>query len=285
MTITAYTLSSSCRVEDVDKTASLGTGTNMTNTVKLEGNQDISAPVLLVNSTTKPSFNYVYIDTFGRYYYALTPVWVSNNLWRVPLQVDPLMSFKTGIGNIVGIASRLADEGGHTMIIDDELVTEQEQYSDLSYDTFAVKSGSVGFDTTSASNKRIVFQGYSGGDVRPTPTPTYSTSFDPDSGNVTSSGTNWICDTATSGTFWVNMMSGEEYVNYVEYTTGGNTLRMTYNGGYNTFKTGTILPTMTVLYQSQTRPATSIAYSLVLTDGSRLSGNTIIVFAPQSQNT
>ena len=44
-----------------------------------------------------PSFNYVYIPSFERYYYVTEIVFINNNLWSISLSVDVLMSFASDI--------------------------------------------------------------------------------------------------------------------------------------------------------------------------------------------
>lgn len=89
----------------VDKTAYLGTATAYTADYGFEGNQNVETPSIIINSTTQPDFNYCYIDSFNRYYYIIAKTWISDSVWRLSLLVDPLMSFKTDIGNQAGICT------------------------------------------------------------------------------------------------------------------------------------------------------------------------------------
>lgn len=81
----------------------LNTGTSFN--VTLKEDTSVLNPVLVFNAATTgmpapftPSyFNYAYIPTFSRYYYVTD--WVNiNALWECHLTVDPLASFRTGIG-------------------------------------------------------------------------------------------------------------------------------------------------------------------------------------------
>lgn len=47
-----------------------------------------------------PSFNYVFIPSFGRYYFVNNITFVSNNLWVMSLSVDVLNSFKDDINDL-----------------------------------------------------------------------------------------------------------------------------------------------------------------------------------------
>lgn len=44
-----------------------------------------------------PKFNYVYIPSFGMYYYVTDVIFIANNIWNIELAVDPLMSLKDQI--------------------------------------------------------------------------------------------------------------------------------------------------------------------------------------------
>lgn len=54
-------------------------------------------PVIMIHAENLSQFNYAYIPQFHRYYYIRDIVSVRNDLWRVSLTVDPLMSFKNDI--------------------------------------------------------------------------------------------------------------------------------------------------------------------------------------------
>lgn len=55
---------------------------------------NILTPTLLLEMESIPVFNYVYLDIFNRYYYVTRIDSVRNNLWRISLKVDVLMSYK-----------------------------------------------------------------------------------------------------------------------------------------------------------------------------------------------
>lgn len=123
--------------------------------------QDITAPTISISSPTIPTFNYVYIPTFGRYYFASTPVWEGSNLWSIPLLTDLLYSFKDKILNLHAIASRLEDQGKHSMIIDDRITAEATQYEDIDIVPMVAVDNKK-FDIQDNDNQRIVFSCFSG---------------------------------------------------------------------------------------------------------------------------
>lgn len=53
-----------------------------------------------------PNFNYVYINAFSRYYYVTGITSVRQNLWRIDLSVDVLMSYKDEILNLTAHIDR-----------------------------------------------------------------------------------------------------------------------------------------------------------------------------------
>lgn len=66
----------------------------LTGTLREESS--IIEPVITIERASPTGFNYVYIPEFGRYYYLKGPegiVVVRNNLLRLHLKSDPLMSF------------------------------------------------------------------------------------------------------------------------------------------------------------------------------------------------
>lgn len=92
MTITLYKNTS--EKERISKTltgAISKTGTLRTDTSLID-------PVITVTSTTNlSSYNYLYIPSFGRYYFITDITVVKNNLWQLTCHCDVLMSWKSQI--------------------------------------------------------------------------------------------------------------------------------------------------------------------------------------------
>lgn len=85
------------------------TPNTITGTLKQECS--ISSPVILIEIENPVGYNYAYIPEFSRYYYISDMVSVRNNLWRIYLTVDVLMSFKDYIVNIPVILSDTEETG------------------------------------------------------------------------------------------------------------------------------------------------------------------------------
>lgn len=73
---------------------------------------DISNLSYLINNA-----NYLYISSFGRYYYITNIISVNQNLWEVHCHVDVLMSYKDSIKAQNAIIAR--QEGLYNLYLDD----------------------------------------------------------------------------------------------------------------------------------------------------------------------
>ena len=62
---------------------------------------DVVDPSIVIEQATLPSFNYVFITEFNRYYFVRDIVNISNNLWELRLHCDVLFSYATDIGELV----------------------------------------------------------------------------------------------------------------------------------------------------------------------------------------
>ena len=67
-----------------------------------EGNQDVDTPSIIIESSTKPTYNYAYIQELGRYYFVTACVWLSGQLWRLNLRCDVLKTYATEISGLSG---------------------------------------------------------------------------------------------------------------------------------------------------------------------------------------
>lgn len=82
-------------------------------------------PIITIKNSTPIRYNYVYIPEFKRYYYINNIESVRNNIWRLHLQVDPLMSFKGDILALkVVVDKQSLLENGDEYIDDGSLVSE-----------------------------------------------------------------------------------------------------------------------------------------------------------------
>lgn len=63
-------------------------------------------PTVTFTSTSVPTFNYVYIAPFGRYYYVVSITSVSKNVWRMELNCDVLHTYRDKIRALTGVIGR-----------------------------------------------------------------------------------------------------------------------------------------------------------------------------------
>lgn len=67
---------------------------------------DITKPIVTIESSNIPNFNYVFIPQFNRYYFVNDVTSLSKNMWLLSLSVDVLMSFKDTIRSQNGFIVR-----------------------------------------------------------------------------------------------------------------------------------------------------------------------------------
>ena len=88
----------------VDKTADLSTVGTISGVLRQECS--LINPEIIIQYDKPPDFNYCYIANFGRYYYVENIVSMRQNLWRVRLRCDVLMTYKTQILNLTARIAR-----------------------------------------------------------------------------------------------------------------------------------------------------------------------------------
>lgn len=101
------TYRSSAEINRVDKTSYLTEIYTYKGHFRSE--QNITSPVITIDVTAEnpvPEFNYVYIPMFNRYYFVTGYEVLRRNLWNIYLEVDVLMSYKTGIKSLRAIVDR-----------------------------------------------------------------------------------------------------------------------------------------------------------------------------------
>lgn len=95
MTVKLYTYSA--ENIRVDKTDYLSSPVSFNADLGFEGNQNVEAPSIIIKSSSEPLYNYAFIDAYHRYYYIISKTWLSNDLWRMSLVVDPLYTYRGDI--------------------------------------------------------------------------------------------------------------------------------------------------------------------------------------------
>lgn len=129
-TVTVSLYNSSAESNVVDKTSHITSAGSLSGTFK--GEVSVTNPSITFYFNGVPSFNYVYIQKFSRYYYVTAITNISNNLWRADLKCDVLMSFKNEILNLYCVIAR-QENSYNDNLIDSELL--QENGETVTYET------------------------------------------------------------------------------------------------------------------------------------------------------
>ena len=111
----------SAEVNRVDKTNYLTSVGSLFGALRTECS--IIRPSIIVEQETLPSFNYVYIGAFGRYYFVTGITSVAYKMWRIELNTDVLMTYKNKIVLLNGVIGR-QEEDFNPLLIDNELPTQ-----------------------------------------------------------------------------------------------------------------------------------------------------------------
>lgn len=91
----------------------------------LRESTSIVNPEITVTSANPLRYNYCYIPSLKRYYYINNVISVKNGVWKLVMEVDPLMSFKNDILALNVVASKQSSaEHGDEYIDDGSLVTD-----------------------------------------------------------------------------------------------------------------------------------------------------------------
>ena len=104
------------------------TGSGDSYTVNLKSGTSLLSPTLLLNISSRPTYNYLSFE--GRYYFVTDIVSVRNDLWEISCNVDALASWKSEIGGTT--ANILYATGGRDDIIDQRIPIESDVHIDTS---------------------------------------------------------------------------------------------------------------------------------------------------------
>lgn len=110
-------------VNRVDKTDYLTRIDTLSGTLRDECS--LLSPSIVYQSENVPTYNYVYIPIFNRYYYVTTLSSVGKNVWRMELNCDVLMSYKDSIFMLQGVIGRQENDF-NDFLIDDKIPTQKD---------------------------------------------------------------------------------------------------------------------------------------------------------------
>lgn len=108
-------------------------------------------PSITYQSAEVPTFNYVYIPVFNRYYFVTSLTSVSKNMWRMELKCDVLMSYKEQILSLHGVIGRQENDF-NDFLIDDKITTQKDSIVEFFN---PISSDPTPFDTRKGFNDYI----------------------------------------------------------------------------------------------------------------------------------
>lgn len=94
----------------------------------LKDGSDVTNPAILYENFVCPTFNYVYIGDFHRYYYLASVKNVSAKLWQLNFHCDVLMSFWDDFKNDPCIVDRNETVRTRNLVDDQLYVTADSLY-------------------------------------------------------------------------------------------------------------------------------------------------------------
>lgn len=93
----------------------------------LREESSIIKPIITIKSDNVIRENYLYIPEYQRYYYITGKESVRTGIWRIHMEVDPLMSFKRDVLALTVVVSKQsAITNGDEYIDDGSLVTDNQ---------------------------------------------------------------------------------------------------------------------------------------------------------------
>ena len=104
----------------------------ITITGTLREETSIMNPVITIKRTDPVRYNYAYIPEFKRYYFINNVESIRNGIWKLHLEVDPLMSFKGDILALnVVVEKQSMKSNGDEYIDDGSLVTDNVMFKNV----------------------------------------------------------------------------------------------------------------------------------------------------------
>lgn len=108
---------------------------NLTNAVTLEGNlreeSNIKNPSITVYAVSPINRNYAYIPQFSRYYFISEITSIRNNVWRITLTSDVLMSFRNEILNSYAVIDHTKETQINNYLKSDIWQTLVKDFTDI----------------------------------------------------------------------------------------------------------------------------------------------------------
>lgn len=85
----------------------------------LRGESSTIDPIIIIEAENLSQYNYLYIPSFGRFYYINNIESVRNNLWRLTCHVDVLNTYRSEILTHQAIVLKATQQNVSDLMIDD----------------------------------------------------------------------------------------------------------------------------------------------------------------------
>lgn len=110
-------------------------GKTLSDVIELDGNlrdsSDITNPVIMITSDTKPNANYAYIDNFNRFYFISEITAYRSNSFILKLKVDVLESYKEQIKKLKVVLSGTENTGKSMYLNSDIWIRNVKDKTDI----------------------------------------------------------------------------------------------------------------------------------------------------------
>ena len=110
-------------------------GKTLNDELELEGtlrdSSDITNPVIMITSNTKPTANYAYIDNFNRFYFISEITAYRSNSFILKLKVDVLESYKEQIKKLKVVLSGTENTGKSMYLNSDIWIRNVKDKTDI----------------------------------------------------------------------------------------------------------------------------------------------------------
>lgn len=110
-------------------------GKTLSDVIELDGNlrdsSDITTPVIMITSDTKPNANYAYIDNFNRFYFISEITAYRSNSFILKLKVDVLESYKEQIKKLKVVLSGTENTGKSMYLNSDIWIRNVKDKTDI----------------------------------------------------------------------------------------------------------------------------------------------------------
>ena len=96
-------------------------------TLKPRAGVSYQNPAIEISSDTYPAYNYAYIPSLGRYYFAQVSSQHNNNFYTINFELDPLATAKSYIGNYTCYIERTSDSNYYNVDMPDQFLSAEDR--------------------------------------------------------------------------------------------------------------------------------------------------------------